>query len=358
MPKRTTVIFTSILLTISLLGSINTAMAQVIPKIIGGKISTKTQWPWAAGLIKKEFSPYDGLFCGASLISPQWLVTAAHCVIDEDQTSFDVTLNRPDLSKATGERISIDQIIIHPNFNNITLDNDLALIRLQHPTAQPFIPILSRFSPLTQTDTQAIALGWGTLSAANEIYPRRLREVDLSIINKQLCVSTQPDVNDNMLCAGDELGEKDTCLGDSGGPLIAFDPVSQSWRLIGITSWGVGCAQQGAYGIYTHLKNYISFISNNICSVNDEPIAPLLKLYTTQNIATADWTSMNIFDDYQLIYSPTLPLEEGTAYSIDFSHLTHYSTPLPSGASYYVSITSRRNNCISSFSNIEHLTVQ
>ena len=111
------------LLAIALLcfSSINTA--QVTAKIIGGNVADSNAWPWMTGLIfKNREDPFRGQYCGGSLISKQWVLTAAHCVHDQNTSTIDVVINRADLTVNTGERLAIEHIIIHPLFNNITLN--------------------------------------------------------------------------------------------------------------------------------------------------------------------------------------------------------------------------------------------
>lgn len=329
--------------------------AQVTPKIIGGRASVSTQWPWMAGLVKKNHSSFDGIFCGASLIAKHWILTAAHCVVDESRFTIDIIINQSDLKKNTGERLSVERILIHPLFENESLVNDLALIKLSTPSIHTPITVLSPYSTQDRADKPAIALGWGTTSATEPKYPVQLQEAELSIIDNPTCSATLNRITNDMLCAGIPSAKKDTCQGDSGGPLIVFDTESQSWRQAGITSWGDRCAKPGSYGVYTRIKNYASFISDNICSANKKITPTSLSLSITDLVATARWGTSKTASGYRLHYAP-FP-QAWPIYSIDLNQLTQFSAGLNTGDAFYVAIKSYKDNCISEFSNIEHFAL-
>ncbi len=372
----------------------NLSNAQIIPKIIGGITSDSDAWPWMAGLLDKQS---DQLFCGASLIAKKWVLTAAHCVINEKITNLDVIINRNQLDSNQGERISVNQIILHPLYNNQTFDNDLALLKLSTPSTSTPIKLLSAYTFQDNAKKSAIALGWGTLSTTSEIFPTQLQQVDLPIIDNSSCSMAMEDITENMLCAGDLNVKKDTCLGDSGGPLIVFDEESNAWKQAGITSWGLGCAEPDSYGVYTRIKNYASFISDHICTKDETPDPTSLSLTINKNNASAFWgasnkslknrnkvttqkadsikqphtmpalartplqsrstsvTSSTNITGFRLNYA-SFP-EAQVIYSLDMNHLTEFSVKLESGSAFYVAITSYIGNCISEFSNIEHFTI-
>jgi secreted trypsin-like serine protease len=332
------------------------AQSQKTEKIIGGTPSSPTQWPWMAGLVKKDLSPFDGIFCGASLIASRWVLTAAHCVVDESNSSLDVIINYAQLDESTGERLTVKHIIIHPLYDNLTLDNDLALLELNTPSAQQPITFLSSYSSQDSARKPVIALGWGTLSDTKNIYPTDLHQLDLSIVDNAECSKNLPDVTENMLCANTISAKGDTCRGDSGGPLIVFDEESQSWRQAGITSWGIGCAISEFSGVYTRIKNYASFISDNICSDDETPTPAILSLDIDGLVVTANWHSPNNDFGHRLNYAP-FPQAQPIR-SINVNKLTQFSTSLAPGNAFYVAITSYNGNCTSKFSNIKHFILK
>lgn len=332
------------------------SLAQLTPKIIGGSIAHSTAWPWMTGLATKGKSDFQGQFCGASLIASSWVLTAAHCIIDESTHNIDVIINQAKFDTGTGERIAVDKFFIHPLYNNDSLDNDIALIKLQQPSEIKPIKTISRDSILDTAGHDALTLGWGKTSATEKIYPDVLYQVGLPIMTDARCSSKLPGFTNNMLCAGAGAGQKDTCQGDSGGPLIVFNEKTHDWNQVGITSWGNGCSKKGFSGVYTRLKNYDSFLSETICSPIETPPTVTLKLTTQAHRVTASWSKSKNTTGYRLYYAP-FPQAEPIQYA-DMGDTTQFSADLVPGSAYYVAITSYNNSCHSSYSNIEHFIIQ
>lgn len=329
-------------------------------KIIGGKPSFDSAWPWMAGIIEKNKSDFDGQYCGGSLISSQWVLTAGHCVIGSDHINpkpaneIDIIINRSQLDTDMGERIAVSNIIIHPDYDDFTLENDLALIQLQNPSATQPIQLISTYSNLDLAGQNVTAMGWGKLSVTKNLFPSILHEVDLRITDLNSCANL-PGVTSDMLCAGDLHQSKDTCTGDSGGPLIAFDVNSKSWKQVGITSWGNGCATRGFYGVYTRVKSYFNYISDVICSASDKPQPAELSLSIDGNSISAEWSPTPSNIGNILNYAP-FP-DAHPISNIDLKQHHSFSTTLQHGDAYYVGITRYHNNCHSDFSNIEQFVI-
>ncbi|CAL7940154.1 unnamed protein product [Xylocopa violacea] len=193
-------------------------------RIVGGQTTRMNEFPWMARL-----SYLNKFYCGGTLINDRFVLTAAHCV---------------------------------KGFLNF--DNDIALLRLNErvPLSDTIRPIcLPSIRDKHYVGTKAIASGWGTLHEDGK--PScLLQEVEVPVMSLQDCRNTSYSprmISDNMMCAGYLDGKKDSCQGDSGGPLIA-ERDDKKYELIGIVSWGNGCARPGYPGVYTRVTRYIDWI--------------------------------------------------------------------------------------------------
>lgn len=325
-------------------------------KILNGAETNISKWPWMAGLVRTGFDVFNGQFCGGTLISDRWVLTAAHCVIDETTATIKILTGHARLSNATeNDLLAISQIIIHPAFNQITLDSDLALLELSEVTTLTPIQTLGHYSLNDGPGLTAIALGWGDTSSIKSAFPDTLQMVDLPLVSNDLCAEKTGFITDNMLCAGFSSGIKDTCSGDSGGPLVVFDEVSQLWHQVGITSFGVGCKAQGYFGGYTRVKNFSDFISAVICSNSELPEVPVMDMQVLGRNVTINWTSTTDIGGYRLNYAPfpnASPIE-----SIDMHSQNHFSITLSSGSAFFVAINAYEGNCRSGLSNIDHFII-
>ncbi|QQQ75146.1 serine protease [Saccharothrix sp. 6-C] len=213
--------------------------------IVGGRDAPAT--PWAVAL-------FDGgaFFCGGALIAPDKVVTAAHCTVSRtalgvrDRRPADLTAvaGRADLDTAEGRAVRVVAIWRHPAFTGVSAGDDVATLTLATPL--PYRPIrIADAAP-----GRATVYGWGR-TAELSAPSRRLREVDVPIRADAECAAEVPDYRPGvMLCAGYPEGGKDACEGDSGGPLTV------AGELVGLVSYGRGCARPGQPGVYTRLSRY------------------------------------------------------------------------------------------------------
>jgi secreted trypsin-like serine protease len=240
----------------------------VTPQIVGGAIVTPNEFPWQALLY------IGGYMCGGTLIHPQWVLTASHCVEGmtagqatvylglHDRNSFTLATN-PYLQVAT-----VSQILMHASYNSYTTDYDVALLKLTAPvsltTGVQIIPLAaSGQAALYTADTPLTVSGWGTTSSGGNT-SRYLRKVTVPVVSNAKCNTLYGGgITARMMCAGDTVnGGVDSCQGDSGGPLIGQQ--NGNWVQVGIVSWGVGCADAAYPGVYTNVANLRSWVAGRI----------------------------------------------------------------------------------------------
>ncbi len=255
---------------------IPSADAQITPRIVGGgEVNPPFRYPWMVALIRSRYaSDYLGQYCGGTLIAPDLVVTAGHCVQGVSADSIDVLvgahdLTNPDENPGNRERIPAAEIFLHELYSSYDLDNDIALIRLEHAAHASLTPLqLISDTLFDEAYNEATVIGWGNTIAQSlsfsepDYYAERLQEVNIPVVDQETCVSTFDTgwITENMLCAGFASGRKDACSGDSGGPLVILNPENQ-YELIGLVSWGEGCALPDYYGVYTRVFNYLDWIA-------------------------------------------------------------------------------------------------
>lgn len=250
-------------------------------RIVGGQVVTDTNaWPWMAAIVEPDISPpYSGHICGASLIHPGWILTAAHCIEDRetggviDPEKIEIVLGSHNLNDGSEwDRVKVTRVIKHPQYgdgDDSTPDMDIALLKLEKQVTSYKPVALYRGTQLEGRD--ATVTGWGQTTGWGHSEPvedpYNLREVLVSVISNADCSKAyeendpeSPPIDSSMLCAGTSGGGKDSCFGDSGGPLVIKD--GDAWKQVGVVSWGGGteCAQKGLYGVYARVSEALDFI--------------------------------------------------------------------------------------------------
>jgi trypsin len=274
------------------------ALAERPPRIVGGKTTTISQHPWQVGLLIGETAgvgttDLDRFFCGGSLITRRVVLTAGHCVFDTDPELLeagtrldpddaDVIAGRTRVTDATPAEIDIAEVRIHGGFDPETLDNDVAYLELTAPApvASPDVETIrlagSDDRSLWLPGVQTVVSGWGTTSEGGAM-SNTLKEAVVPIFASQTCAS--PDVYGEgfvtaiMTCAGFLEGGTDSCQGDSGGPLTT--PKGGARRLIGVVSFGNGCARPGFPGVYARVgcPPLRSHVVSTVASMTSETLS-------------------------------------------------------------------------------------
>ena len=277
--SRTTWLLTATIIVLTLFATLTgTALADdpepepepgiVSPRIVGGSTAQVGAWPWQVAFLFNGVSPSSGQFCAGSLITDEWVVTAAHCVAVT--SSIDIQAGIHSLASNAGQRRDVVSTIVHPSYDPAqNFNNDIALMKLSSPvtlnsTVSTIVPLIAEDGALAAPGVTATVTGWGTTSSGGASSDALL-QVDVPIVSTTDCnasTSYNGAITANMLCAGlIEDGGKDSCQGDSGGPLVV--PEGTGYRLAGIVSWGIGCALQRLPGVYTRVTEMRDFINQH-----------------------------------------------------------------------------------------------
>ncbi|CAH2091253.1 unnamed protein product [Euphydryas editha] len=254
-----------------------------IPEGINGRIKTPSyvdgdsefgEYPWQAAILKKD--PKESVYvCGGTLIDGLHIMTAAHCIKSYKGFELRVRLGEWDVNHDVEFYPYIERDVlsvhVHPQYYAGTLDNDLAILKLEHPvewTKYPHISPACLPDKYTEYGGQRCwTTGWGKDAfGSNGKYQNILKEVDVPIIPHGQCqqqlrqtrLGYNYELNPGFICAGGEEG-KDACKGDGGGPLVCER--GGTWQLVGVVSWGIGCGQAGIPGVYVNVAHYLDWIS-------------------------------------------------------------------------------------------------
>jgi len=227
-------------------------------RIVGGQNAAEGEFPWQVGLV----SNYGKTpFCGGTLLSSDTVLTAAHC--QTSVNNFKVLVGEHDVTRSDGEqRISPSQWIQHPNYNSRTTNYDFAIVKLSTPVSFSNKVIPACLPSLNRNYDSVVATvsGWGTLSQGGS-QPSVLQKVNVNTMSNNQCRATgygNSDITNPMICAS--ASGKDSCQGDSGGPLVTND--GGFYSLIGVVSWGYGCAQSNFPGVYARVTDQLSWINS------------------------------------------------------------------------------------------------
>ncbi|KAE8284274.1 Prostasin [Larimichthys crocea] len=236
-------------------------------RIVGGEDAPAGSWPWQVSL--QRFGSHG---CGGSLINREWVMSAAHCFSSTNTFGWQISLGRENLqgNNPNEESRTVSRIILHPNYDSHTNDNDIALLRLSSPVkfTDYIRPVcLAASDSVFNNGTDSWVTGWGAVKEGVSLpFPATLQEVEVPVVgNRQCnCLNGVGTVSDNMICAGVLAGGKDSCQGDSGGPMV--NKQGPVWIQSGVVSFGFGCARPNLPGVYSRVSRYQSWINSHISS--------------------------------------------------------------------------------------------
>jgi secreted trypsin-like serine protease len=269
--------------------------------IVGGSPAADGAWPWQVRLLD-SMDPQSG-FCGGSLISDQWVLTAAHCVVMDDGPIDSVVIGYGSTQQSKLKLVPSVKIIVHPDYMKEN-HADLALIKLAEPLPDAkWIPIADAATEqqLVTPGATLVVTGWGALwdfagfeealysrnkgfsevdthkllSANALVSPEQLHQVEIEMISNEECAAAyqaySEAIQDSLvisateLCAGSPAGAKDSCYGDSGGPLVVADDKG-GYVQVGVVSWGSQCGNPVLPGVYNKLSRFQPWVKDQMAA--------------------------------------------------------------------------------------------
>ena len=350
------------------------------PTIVNGNVVPIENHPYQIHIEWSQDGSTYSDWCGGTLVSSQWVVTAAHCLyIEINENCYQISSLVSDLRISYGSSsittypntVSVDNYYLHPNYDCTSFNNDIALMRLSQPVDMEKAGTLPLYDFTSQPSngTPLFVTGWGdTYFGSNQ--------------GSEVLLGAQVDVDDNclgyptssisdaiMFCAGD--GTVDSCQGDSGGPLVGnFNGVLY---LTGVVSWGDGCAS-GYPGVYTRVSYYVDWIQTYTGSLWSEENTGTQTNTTLSNLEPGEYYAIRLSAENGngsgenltladvVNYGPPTPPRNVVAQGGDGQASLYWDTPVKSGGAAITSYTATASpggqTCISSSSPFNECTVQ
>ncbi|KAM9584079.1 serine protease 27 [Trichechus inunguis] len=242
---------------------------RMLNRMVGGEDAQDGEWPWQVSIQRN-----GSHFCGGSLITARWVLSAAHCFPNTSEMSlYRVLLGARQLVKPGPHAVyaQVKRVESNPLYQGMASSADVALVELEEAVTftDYIIPVCLPDPSVFKAGMNCSVTGWGSPSEQDHLpNPRVLQKLAVPIIDTQKCnllyskdkdSDFQPQtIKDDMLCAGFAEGKKDACKGDSGGPLVCL--VDQSWLQAGVISWGEGCARRNRPGVYIRVTAHHDWI--------------------------------------------------------------------------------------------------
>lgn len=242
-------------------------------KIVGGSFTPIESHPWIAAIFYKS----NLFLCGGSLISPCWVLTAAHCLPDGEHTSLrrlSVYLGKSAINDTDDKEQSftVEKIVMHQKYNDSNYNSDIALLKIKSKNGRCAVKSASVRTvclppPHTQLPTgyPCSIAGFGKERYTSWQFSQYLKQAEVNLLSQTECNSDLQygnRVTENMFCAASPDWSSDACKGDSGGPLVC--EVSGRMFLFGVVSWGEDCASKNKPGVYTRVTNFNQWIAAKI----------------------------------------------------------------------------------------------
>lgn len=227
--------------------------AHAAPHIVGGTPASTAQYGYVVYLADRTGFQY----CGGTLVTHLKVVTAAHCVVGDKPANVLVVAGRDDKRSNAGLVSKVTRIWVNPDFTDVESGSDVAVLTLA--TRVPYATArIAADQGVYQPGAASTILGWGRTAEGGDP-SRYLLAASVPVVGDADCARAYKHFSaSSMVCAGYVQGGVDACQGDSGGPMLIGN------TLVGIASWGDGCARPGRFGVYTRVASYAPLIAEHL----------------------------------------------------------------------------------------------
>jgi len=248
--------------------------SDITPRVVGGQTASDSAWPSMVALVRSgDTNHYQRQFCGGNLIADRWVLTAAHCLFTPQKELVDVSSIRiaygsNDLLDSQNiDEAAITNFYTHPLYDPSERNayHDIAVLELAQALTLPTMTPYSGDIDM-QVGASVTVTGWGAVTYNNDTpsnFPTDLQQATVPLVSRNDCNganSYDGIIGPGQICAGLPNGGRDSCVGDSGGPLMITNGGEN--EQVGIVSFGIGCALAEKYGVYTNVSYYNGWIAS------------------------------------------------------------------------------------------------